>query len=186
MSNECKDYIEDLKNSPVGTEDYNRWLCHKYHWLIPRNHWTDDELEEYDYKYTELDAMPDGWLVAFGEQMCEEIQKVLEKANYVDKYRILQIKEKWGYLHWYSNGIPSEISDEYWSIIRKYEDLSARTCFICGKPATKISTGWICPWCDDCADKHGYDIFIPIEDWFKKQNEPIKDGEIYILSIEPK
>lgn len=45
---------------------------------------------------TELDAMPDGWRKAFGIQMCKEIKQELKKYNYLYKYRITQIKEKFG------------------------------------------------------------------------------------------
>lgn len=165
----------------------NEELLKKYPWLLPRNRWTDEPIKDYDYSWTELDAMPDGWRNAFGEQMCEEIQQVLEKANYVDKYRILQIKEKWGFLHWYHGGVPKEICDELATIIRKYEKISERTCFICGKPATKISMGWICPWCDDCAEKNDYEQYILIDEWFKKQESPFADGAtLHWISIEPR
>ena len=162
----------------------NKELIEKYPWLLPRNRWTDKEIEDYDYSWTELDAMPEGWREAFGEQMCEEIQKVLEKANYVDKYRILQIKEKCGYLHWYSGGIPIEIKDEYQVIIKKYEKLSERTCLRCGAPATLVSTGWISPWCDKCAEKI-HDHFEPIEAWLKQEEEPLAEGGPFMISIEP-
>ena len=64
--------------------------------LIPRNRWTGEVVEDYDYSYTELDAMPDGWRKVFGEQMCEEIQNELNKLSGEDKlkYRILQIKRE--------------------------------------------------------------------------------------------
>ena len=42
-------------------------------------------------------------------------------------------------------------------IVEKYTDLSYRTCCVCGKPATKISKGWICPYCDECFDKYHKD-----------------------------
>lgn len=164
----------------------NKELCEKYPWLIPHNRWTDEEIEDFDFSYTELDAMPDGWRKAFGEQMCEEIQKLLEEADWVDKYRILQIKEKFGSLRWYDSAVPESIKERLNAIIQKYEKISERTCFICGKPATKISMGWICPWCNDCAEKNDYEQYISIDEWFKRQSEPIKDGEIYMLSIEPK
>ena len=66
----------------------------------------------------------------------------------LDRWRIVQIKEKYGMLRVYDNGYKagSKIQD----IIAKYEDMSARTCIICGKPATKITTGWISPFCDEC------------------------------------
>ena len=41
-----------------------------------------------------------------------------------------------------------------------------KTCIVCGKPATKMSTGWISPYCDDCVNpnrkytKIGEDPFV--------------------------
>lgn len=98
--------------------------------------------------YTELDDMPDGWRKAFGIQMCKELKKALKQYNYLYKYRITQIKEKYGSLRWYSNGSPNGC--EY-PIINKYEALSKRTCIVCGKPAKYISTGWISPYCEEHA-----------------------------------
>ena len=37
------------------------------------------------------------------------------------------------------------------NIINKYEQLSKNTCCECGAPAIYISTGWICPWCEQHA-----------------------------------
>lgn len=100
-------------------------------------------------KYTELDAMPDGWRNAFGIQMCKDIKKQLIKEGgykLLFAYRIMQIKEKFGTLRWYDSYSTTGIN----GIIRKYEDISAHTCINCGKPATWISKGWISPYCDDC------------------------------------
>ena len=144
----------------------------RYPFLIPRNRFTDKicdgigmTQEEYE-NWSELDDMPDGWRKAFGEQMCEEIYQALLKnggKEAVNKYRIIQIKEKWGYLHWYDSNGNTEIN----KIIRKYEDISEKTCITCGKPATKISLGWISPYCDDCADELSKNCgikFIPIDE----------------------
>ena len=97
--------------------------------------------------YTELDAMDDGWRKAFGIQMCKEIRSALLSHgwSYLFKYRIMQIKEKFGELRWYDEFSTQDIQD----IINKYEDISRHTCIVCGKPATKMSTGWICPYCDE-------------------------------------
>ena len=92
--------------------------------------------------------MDAGWRKAFGIQMCKEIKAELKKHKFLYKYRIVQIKEKWGYLHWYDGGTPKD--SKIYDIIRKYEQISAKTCVVCGKPATKMSTGWISPYCDDC------------------------------------
>ena len=98
--------------------------------------------------HTELDAMDYGWRKAFGIQMCKDIRKALLSHGwkYLFQYRITQIKEKFGELRWYDLNSTQDIQD----IIHKYEDISAHTCIDCGKPATKMSTGWICPYCDDC------------------------------------
>lgn len=143
----------------------NKELIERYPFLLPRNRWTGKVSDSYDYSYTELDAMPKGWKIAFGKQICEEIREELIRANYLDKYRISQIKEKYGSLRWYDFGATEKILKE---IIPKYERLSERTCIKCGKPATKISLGWVSPWCDNCADeiKH-YERFESADTYFR-------------------
>ena len=145
-----------IKKKQIKME--NKRLCKRYPFLRPRNRFDDIIMWEHPkwdwryqrpYEWTELDIMPDGWRKAFGKQMCEEIRNVLIENNYLYKYRIVQIKEKYGSLRWYDWGGPQKVQD----IIDKYEHISARTCIRCGRPATKISTGWICPFCDKCADK---------------------------------
>lgn len=109
--------------------------------------------------YTELEAMPWGWRKTFGLQMCKEIKQALLKAGgrkALRKYRIMQIKEKFGGLRWYD----SYSNKEVWDIIGKYEQISYKICIECGKPATCISTGWISPYCDDCK-KNDRD-YVPI------------------------
>ncbi len=125
----------------------NKELVEKYPFLLPRDYLTDEIPPDYDYTYTELDEMPDGWKIAFGERMCEEIRNELVKESRLDKYRVLQIKEKYGELCWYDYGGTDETAYE---IIPKYRKLSKYTCVRCGKPATKLTLGWICPYCDDC------------------------------------
>lgn len=167
---------------------YNNWKLLEYHrnnwesaytlnketykWEI-KNRWLAIKIKLTDFlndflwifhclpTYTELDSMEIGWRRAFGIQMCKEIKVALKKNHYLYKYRITDIKEKFGGLRWYDAGAPKEVYD----IITKYEQISYRTCIMCGKPATYISRGWISPYCSDCAcdRKHGnieekYDI----------------------------
>ena len=96
-----------------------------------------------------LCEVPVGWLDLV-DQMSAEIQEELDKSGIID-YTVVQAKEKFGFLHWYDFNGNSRINE----IIGKYEELSKNTCCQCGKPATKISLGWICPWCDECAEKIG-------------------------------
>ena len=145
--------VDENDNSNYGFAHYreklvvNKW----YNFWYKVVDWIDEKVLDKIFflpSYTELDAMDTGWRKAFGIQMCKEIKAELKKHKFLYKYRIVQIKEKWGYLHWYDSGTPKD--SKIYDIIRKYEQISAKTCGVCGKPATKISKGWIYPYCDDC------------------------------------
>lgn len=107
-------------------------LIKKYPWLELRNVWTNEKVK--DTESTWLDDLPEGWKIAFGEQMIEELDEILRKANFQNDYRITQIKEKYGSLRWYDDGVPLGILEEQNEWLAKYEDLSEKTCMICGKP----------------------------------------------------
>lgn len=118
--------------------------------------------------FTELDSMSAGWRKAFGIKMCKEIKKALLKdggLKLLYSYRIMQIKEKYGTLRWYDGYSTKKVLD----IINKYEQISAKTCICCGKSAIGRSTGWILPYCAECAGKNGYDISD--ENNFRKFND---------------
>jgi hypothetical protein len=129
--------------------------------------------------YTELDAMPDGWRKAFGIQMCKDIkQTLIKELGYkgLFNYRISQIKEKFGGLRWYDSGGTKTIND----IIDKYEDLSYNTCIVCGKPATKVSQGWICPFCDEHIGDRAYIEIEKAYPWYynkESDNNESKETE---------
>ena len=104
--------------------------------------------------------------------MWDELKAILEKANYVDQFRFVQIKEKWGALNMYYNGVPEEIFNEVNSWEEKYFKLSEKTCIDCGAPATYMSTGWISFICKECAQNRarkslehygGYDHYVKME-----------------------
>lgn len=124
----------------------NQKLIKKYPWLQIRNVWTDKKV---DTEFTWLDDLPNGWRKAFGLQMVEELDKILRKANYQNEYRIAQIKEKYGGLRWYDNGVPATISVEYNKWLAKYEELSKHICLVCGEPGEIDYTQyWLMPLCD--------------------------------------
>ena len=101
--------------------------------------------------FTELDALDTGWRKRFGIQMCKDIKKQLKKDKILFKWRITQIKEKFGSLRLYCNFA----SDDLYKIIDYYESLSEKTCIVCGKPAKYITPydRWRCPYCEDHIDK---------------------------------
>lgn len=166
------------------TKEENRELCERYPFLIPWNrfsgmliteaqhggYWPGNpkDIPDYDYEYTELDEMPCGWKKAFGKQMCEEIRNALIEDGDLDRYRVVQCKEKYGSLCWYDNGV--RVGSYVHDIIRKYERISERTCIVCGKPATQVTTGWISPFCDDCCINCGEEKSVPIDEWLKEDD----------------
>lgn len=162
------------------TKERNRELCKRFPFLIPRNaitrrkitdgagYWINsDEEPEYDYEYTLLDNVPIGWRKAFGEQMCQEIMDELVAHDAVDDCYPIQTKEKYGELRMYFN----QYTENLYSIINKYTELSRIICIICGKPATKISKGWISPYCDEhfekCCNSKAY---WTIEEYFDEED----------------
>lgn len=104
------------------------------------------------YGSTELDFLPQGWKKAFGIDICKDLKACFKKTkNKKFRYSIAQIKEKWGSLRWYDNGVPQDISKEYEEIIKKYEEISKNTCILCGKYAIIINNkGWFEPICNNC------------------------------------
>lgn len=178
--------------------EYNKSLIKKYPWLYPRSEWSGGRVENYDYTWTELDVMPNGWREAFGELLCEEIQEELEKYNFVDEYSIAQIKEKFGGLRWYDNGVPSECKIH--EIIENYSVCSEYICIFCGELDVPCTDGWITPVCKNCIKKiniknpevyweeirkkqfpHTLPLTRGYKQWSKDKNEP----EEVIIDLTP-
>ena len=153
-----KYYYDEASDKEIKeAQEYNDWLTEEYPFL------KFDETETILYvpsssgqilTVTWLDQMPRGWRIAFGIDLCKDLKEALIKDNALDKYKIVQIKEKYGGLRWYDNWSTNEIC----KVLNKYEELSYTTCIVCGKPAKYLSRGWICPFCEDCIDeKEKYD-----------------------------
>lgn len=109
----------------------------------------------------ELKLLPDGWVKAFISDLRKELADAI--GSYADDFEVFQIKEKYGvmrlYWGWKDRDYTSEeeidlenITTDVDEIISKYEKISKNTCAVCGKPATKMTTGLIIPVCDYCFD----------------------------------
>lgn len=107
--------------------------------------------------------LPEGWIDAFGDQICNELTGAL--GDYVDRWITVQVKEKFGSIRWYYHFDVKDLSDEevakvnevekvVSSIIDKYDEVSYKTCAWCGAPATHITTGYILPLCDKCFNEN--------------------------------
>lgn len=123
--------------------------------------------------HSEIDAMDDGWFRAFGMQMLDELKAQLKKEKMLYKYRIMQIKEKYGDLRWYDAGS----SDEVFNIIQKYSDISYHTCITCGRPADYITSGYILPLCKKHINpqdiESATDLHAPKKDNSEKDEEEL-------------
>ena len=101
-----------------------------------------------------IQEIPQGWRKAFGKEMYDELSAMIEaQSDVIDNYEVIQVKEKFGELRWYDENGTTQ-TDE---IIDKYSEISSRTCIVCGKPATRITLGWVCPYCTECFEQfyHG-------------------------------
>ena len=129
--------------------NFNKKLVKDFPFLLPK----DKRDKTYNYSWTYADEIPYGWLLAFGEQFFNELKKELIKYNFLNKYKVLQIKEKFGSLRWYDCGQPkgSLIED----IIEKYSTLSENICINCGQPdVPMVNDYWISPYCKNCWIDH--------------------------------
>ena len=162
---DLKTYLNYSKSPDLFAEhideirEYNKALIQKYPWVEIINTgnydpYPEQELtEDMRYNWTWLDAIEPGWRLAFSEQLCEELQKELERTNFVNAYVITDIKEKFGVLHWYSASEPA-VSNVH-EILEKYEELSKKYCMECGKPNEWILDDpyWIYYYCNDCKER---------------------------------
>ena len=132
-------------------QEYNIELIAQYPFLMPKYE------TNFDFSYSWLDDVLDGWRIAFADDMLKELKEELIRLNYLNDYEIAQIKEKYGELRWYDYGTPVDETtgiNTIQEIIDKYTILSRKICIDCGKPARWVSKGWISPYCDECAHKY--------------------------------
>lgn len=148
---------EDPKTFIEGYVDRvakNASLVLKYPFLLPLDY-NGKAPKDYDFTYTEADMVPKGW----HKLICALSKELLAYFSFKGispySFHIDQLKEKFGTIRlYYSLRHKDRFNDEgIDAIIQKYEELSEHTCCECGKEATLMSKGWICPYCKDCADK---------------------------------
>ena len=171
--------------------EYNKELLTEFPFLLPRNVWTGELDEDYDYSYTLLDFAPVGWKKLF-LQCCRDLAIQLTKERKLNKFRFTQIKEKYNTLRMYNNGCSQECHD----ILLKYEYLSSFVCQKCGKPADYETEGWLTSLCKDCFEKQGLEkkhiinmdlTFTVTEYSLKGENKKVYDcteeGGRYLKSL---
>jgi len=120
--------------------------------------WKNDIMATLNDKMWEAEFLPEGWVDTFVPELKNELADAL--GSYVDDFVVLQIKEKYGalrmYWHWadkdYADDEAKDLSalyNEIEAVIGKYERISEKTCVVCGADATKFTTAWVLPVCDE-------------------------------------
>ena len=85
-----------------------------------------------------------GWLKII-EKYLPELSEVV-KENYLSDFRVVQVKEKFGSLRFYTN-YSTDATDK---VIEKMEEECDKTCERCGAPGTLRTDGWWQVLCDKC------------------------------------
>ena len=125
----------------------------KYPWLVSKyDSWDEDGnpmVEEYEI----IEGLPEGWLLAFGDLMCEDLDDAIRRGH-LTSFQFDECKEKYGASRIYSSGG----NDETDAIIEDYSHLSENICLVCGKPDIKMtnSGGWLSPICKECWQKKSF------------------------------
>lgn len=112
------------------------------------------QAEDDDCNVAVMSFMPDGWRIALGAEMFEDLRTILLKTGGVaalNSYQVEQVSEKYGELRWHSR-CPDNVGDDSWRWINRVEELycsiTGRTCIVCGSMEdVKLTAGWVSPFC---------------------------------------
>lgn len=95
-----------------------------------------------------------GWFNIIWD-LSEKIEKILQKSenDYLKKYfEVVQVKEKYGALSFYTSIANDEILDE----INNAEKKSIKTCEVCGDKGELTGTIWFKTLCEKCKKRFKY------------------------------
>lgn len=102
------------------TVEQNKELVDKYPFLWPRYLNSDDfgeRWELYDYNYTELDNLPDGWVNSWVPKFLDEVKDILIKKNLLNDYFVVRfVHTLWNKFNFKGNIYIPEITE----LVKKY------------------------------------------------------------------
>jgi hypothetical protein len=161
-------------------------------------------LDRIDPSYGKWISCSSGWY-----RILEELDAKLTYL-YPD-YKIAQVKEKFGTLRFYTEGVPfGVVGDLMDDAIRQAEKESSKTCEICGKSSmrggngwvydqsvgTRVRGGWYKTLCDDCGLPLGYgpyedtfdtalnNVVEDVKDFYKSNDLELPEGLLTYLGVE--
>ena len=122
-------------------EELEQQLMDKFVFMEAKNVFSGEKLN-----FPKMCECGDGWYNII-HNLCNELNELYISNNVdPDEIFVTQIKEKYGGLSFYTNGL----IEGGFEIINKYENISDETCELCGAKGETRGRGWISTLCDDC------------------------------------
>ena len=99
------EYVEKdrILNKEEELKALNRKMIEEFPFLMPHNRYSGEPMPEFDYSFNEWQALDYGWQIAWGWEFLHELNIILEGDNIKKDFQIVQIKEKYGTLRFYTN-----------------------------------------------------------------------------------
>jgi len=92
------------------------------------------------------------WGIAVGKGWFKIIDNLCEKLSKYPDVVASQVKEKFGGLRFYIEGVDKDHFDEVYGIIGQAEDQAYKTCESCGEKGKRTKGGWVKVQCPKCAE----------------------------------
>jgi hypothetical protein len=117
----------------------------------------------------------DGWFTLI-KTLCQEIKNIFHNAEMNVKYKdkeahargeypkmedfaVLQVKEKFGGLRFYTGGIPVEVAEKVHAAIRMAKSMSYVICEQCGNAGElRDDRPWVLTLCDKCNEEERHPV----------------------------
>lgn len=152
------------------TAEQNKELIDKYPFLWPRyldSYYFGEKWEPYDYNYTELNNLPDGWVNSWVPKFLDDVKNILIKKNLLDDYFIVRfVHTLWNKINYKANIDIPEITE----LVKKYSNKLNNYCMFCGKPPVYKST-WGFYACKECAKNDFYETQAMFDHEIKWEDE---------------
>ena len=152
------------------TVEQNKELVDKYPFLWPRYLNSDnfgEKWEPYNYDYTELDNLPDGWVNSWVPKFLNEVKDILIKKNLLNDYFVVRfVHTLWNKFNFKGNIDIPEITE----LVKKYSAELNQYCMFCGKEPIYKST-WGFYACKECAKNDFYKTQAMFDDEIKWEDE---------------
>lgn len=116
--------------------------------MIDRKRWKDELLDRVDPD-RKKDPETMKWVVSVGEGWKKLVCDLVDKLDRIQPFTILQVKEKFGTLRFYTN-TKKEPSKKFIAALERAYKISGRVCEDCGGKGKLRGDGWVRTLCVPC------------------------------------